>query len=772
VSDKLIDRVLKVLDSARTFDSNVFEAPIAILWPDEERQWEGAISELQQHRPIMRYGTFDLEVRQGHSYWLRCVIAGTLELEGAPAGIPIVYLPGISRSALSALDVASADLAPLGALQYRCQSFNHPNGKDWTIRGLLSNKEIGFGLEVAGDEATTEALAASLSLLIDRPMAQLQSKYIDAAFLNGMLSPDLAGLLLNWLDDPIGTRNSLEDASWAAFASLCRQDFGFNPAAQGEIAGAGLLGQATGPWAQVWQRFCENPADYPGIPERLNQAQPAELIPSKPGAWPGLAASAEDHLRSGLLALSGSAPQQAREEILKLEEVHRVRRGYVWATLGRTPLALALEHLAETAEATSTGPAGSSVEAIKAWYVEEGWRADRSVLAALSEVTSKQDLQAIEAGVNSVYRPWMEQSAKALQEAIGPAANAGAYAATSAPKPIAGDVVVFVDGLRFDVANILMERLDGAGLDTTLDAGLAALPTVTQTAKPALVPIDQAQLTAGLELDARRAPEGPSAQVQVLRALLGIAGIQVLGSNDDGDPAGTAWTETGEIDHRAHDLGARIAYEIDDQVGRIATRIEELLEAGWARVTIVTDHGWLLLPGGLPKNGDLPVAVAEIVKGRCARIKPGVTGLKVPTVPWHWDPDVRIAIAPGISCFKANQEYEHGGVSPQECVVPRISVGRGAGATGGAIITKVKWRGLTLVVEFEGLPVGATVDLRSTAGDASSSIAEMGRVTGGQGKVILLVGNDDLEGERAQLVVTGSDGALLVHRETIVGQNR
>jgi hypothetical protein len=228
----------------------------------------------------------------------------------------------------------------------------------------------------------------------------------------------------------------------------------------------------------------------------------------------------------------------------------------------------------------------------------------------------------------------------------------------------------------------------------------------------------------------------------------------------------------GEIDHRAHDLGIRIAYEIDDQVGRIATRIEELFQAGWAKVTIVTDHGWLLLPGGLPKNSDLPIAVAEIVKGRCARIKPGVTALNVPTVPWHWDADVRIAIAPGISCFKANQEYEHGGVSPQECVVPRISVSRGTGATGGAIITKVKWRGLTLVVEFEGLPVGATIDLRMTAGDARSSIAEMGRVTGGQGKVILLVGDDDLDGQPTQLVVVGADGALLLHRETIVGQNR
>ena len=34
-------------------------------------------------------------------------------------------------------------------------------------------------------------------------------------------------------------------------------------------------------------------------------------------------------------------------------------------------------------------------------------------------------------------------------------------------------------------------------------------------------------------------------------------------------------------------------------------RVESLLAAGWREVRIVTDRGWLLLPGGLPKT-DLP----------------------------------------------------------------------------------------------------------------------------------------------------------------------
>ena len=294
---------------------------------------------------------------------------------------------------------------------------------------------------------------------------------------------------------------------------------------------------------------------------------------------------------------------------------------------------------------------------------------------------------------------------------------------------------------------------------------------MTQTSKPALVPIDQGLLAAGAALDARRAPDGPATGVKVLRGLMADAGVQVLGASEVGEPGGVAWVEAGEIDRRGHELGLRLAHEVDGEVQRIATRIEDLLAAGWKRVTVVTDHGWLLVPGGLPKNEDLPVAVTDTKKGRCARVKPGADPL-VPTVPWHWDCDVRIAVAPGISCFEANQTYEHGGVSPQECVVPRLIVSSGEGHTAGAVVTSMKWRGLTLVVEFSGLPDGATIDLRASAGDAESSIADMARVTGGEGKVILLVGDEDLEGERAHLVLVGVDGSLLLQRETTVGQNR
>jgi hypothetical protein len=246
----------------------------------------------------------------------------------------------------------------------------------------------------------------------------------------------------------------------------------------------------------------------------------------------------------------------------------------------------------------------------------------------------------------------------------------------------------------------------------------------------------------------------------------------VLGPTETGDPSRTAWTETGEIDHHGHDVGLRLVDYLDEEIERITARIRELLDAGWQRVEVVTDHGWVLLPGGLEKV-ELPPATTEVKKGRCARLKDGAS-VDVPTVPWFWDPNVRIALAPGVTCFEANKEYEHGGVSPQECIVPRLTVRAGslAATTGGPEFTKVKWLGLQCRVEFAGVTDKAVVDLRGLPAEPKSSIAEHAKETSAAGKVSLIVPDEEHEGERAYLVLVGPDGQILAQREVVVGRNR
>ena len=76
----------------------------------------------------------------------------------------------------------------------------------------------------------------------------------------------------------------------------------------------------------------------------------------------------------------------------------------------------------------------------------------------------------------------------------------------------------------------------------------------------------------------------------------------------------------GDIDHRGHEQGLRLARELPGLIDAVIERLELLLEAGWRRLRVVTDHGWLLVLGGLAKT-ELPKYLTETRWGRCALLK-------------------------------------------------------------------------------------------------------------------------------------------------------
>jgi len=143
------------------------------------------------------------------------------------------------------------------------------------------------------------------------------------------------------------------------------------------------------------------------------------------------------------------------------------------------------------------------------------------------------------------------------------------------------------------------------------------------------------------------------------------------------------WAEFGQIDAYGHahpdDLPARLRTEVMNA----ADRIMQLLGAGWKKVRVVTDHGWLLMPEGLPKV-ELPAYLAATKWSRCAVVKGHAA---VPSYPWHWNADVRIASPPGIASFRSGERYAHGGVSLQECVVPEIVVEQGVESVRASIVS-------------------------------------------------------------------------------------
>jgi hypothetical protein len=252
---------------------------------------------------------------------------------------------------------------------------------------------------------------------------------------------------------------------------------------------------------------------------------------------------------------------------------------------------------------------------------------------------------------------------------------------------------------------------------------------------------------------------------------MGRIGVEVLDPDQARMAAsgtGGGWTEIGKLDALGHSLDALLVRQIDPEIEAIAERIGALLSAGWSRIHVVTDHGWLLLPGGLPKVELSPHLVAT-KWSRCAAVKGGSTPA-IPTYPWYWNPLLRIASPPGIGAFVANTEYAHGGVSLQECVIPDLIVERGE-ETVVAEITEISWRGMRCRVAVKTNASDVKVDLRLNWKQPASSIVTAAKELGTNGEASFAVTDDSHEGAAASVVAVDKTGRVLDNKPTTVGED-
>jgi hypothetical protein len=136
----LLDMLLASFQRAADYNRNDQVPPAVVLWPDQDRQWQPLLPRLRGILPhLLTLGGYDPATRTGPAIWLRCMLARTLPglTYWAEDATPIIYLPGVSRPQLRAVEDCPAALQPLVALQYRGTFFAHPNGKDWTIAAFL-----------------------------------------------------------------------------------------------------------------------------------------------------------------------------------------------------------------------------------------------------------------------------------------------------------------------------------------------------------------------------------------------------------------------------------------------------------------------------------------------------------------------------------------------------------------------------------------------------------------------------------------------------------
>ena len=777
------EMLVQAIRHATIHNPDVQMAPSCILWPDGDRQWEPVAARLQAELPEMFVlGDYEVEKRTGPAIWLRCVIANKAPKVELPNGsTPILYLPGVSRQDLRAVESCPDHLKPLAELQYSGVIWSQMNAKDWTILAFLKSDQGGLGLDVAQDNDARHAMQLALYRLLDEDIDLLKGKRLDKDYFNTLLTGgDPVRDLLQWLDQGDAFKTGRDENAWIGFVEVCKSQLAFDPENDGNLKGAELLAGHKGPWLPVWERFCEAPKRYPNIPGQIRKCRVSSdslfwhMDNGSYDGWPQWNQDQEKNLCRDLLALDNLPAHESRRKLLGIEKQHGQRRALVWAELGEAPLACAVEHLATLAKVTGNPLTAGTANELAEAYRSSGWQADDAVLRALACVSRQEDFEAIKMVIRAVYLPWAEDAARYLQKVVEQKEYPGNRVALAAPpSKKAGECILFVDGLRFDVARRLAETLRSKGLSVEETSGWSAIPTVTATGKAAVTPV--AHLLAGQEVNADFEPCVASTGQSLkggyhLQKLLVDEGWHLLDKSMDAEPHRPAWCEVGNIDHEGHDRGWKLARHLETMLDEIVDRIEQLLAAGFEMIRVVTDHGWLLMPGGLPK-AELKSCLTENTWGRCAALKPGAS-TDERLFPWFWNPHQEFALADGISCYRAGMEYAHGGLSLQECLTPGLTVcsGHKARSASEVQITDVTWKGLRCKVAVEGGAAGLFLDLRAQPGNPSTSIVMGVRPFKKDGTSSVVVENEDMEGRETTLVVLDCEGRLVAQRSTVIAK--
>lgn len=261
--------------------------------------------------------------------------------------------------------------------------------------------------------------------------------------------------------------------------------------------------------------------------------------------------------------------------------------------------------------------------------------------------------------------------------------------------------LIFVDGLRFDLAHELADRLrsalagesdDGAGereaqsWSVSTSRWRATVPSETEPGMGALLPGSTTALSvdvANRKLRARRSQRYLTAAYR--QELLEAEGFTVT-REWDGDWGGgqTAFLDS-DIDDGGEVGLDRIEEHLSGCVGALAEKVGERLRQGrWKKAFVVTDHGFVLLPPDSGMEALEPPADADAVTRRYAapagkddgpgiRLEPDTPGLG------YLDTSLRVLLQPQQRFSKqglSDRRYFHGGLTPQESLLLFLEIER------------------------------------------------------------------------------------------------
>lgn len=261
------------------------------------------------------------------------------------------------------------------------------------------------------------------------------------------------------------------------------------------------------------------------------------------------------------------------------------------------------------------------------------------------------------------------------------------------PRWKSGERVAYfwIDALRYELAMALESSL-GITHGTKLEVACATLPSVTAVGMASLLPGAASQMEIDVE-DGRPVPKihgkpvtGPKERGEVLAAHVGVnrtalVDLEALanGKLPDGlEGVEVLAVKTTDIDSLGENNPLYFIAMLPGILRKIQIAVNHLADAGFHRAIIASDHGfaWMfstsagnavtkppgdwkmnkeraLLGSGAPDSHSLVMAVAN------AGIRSG---------------HPQIAMPRGMATYTAGVTYFHGGLSPQECILPVLDV--------------------------------------------------------------------------------------------------
>jgi hypothetical protein len=590
-----------------------------------------------------------------------------------------------------------------------------------------------------------QALKVAMGKLLTQNLPSLAGQSIDDRYLNELINPAPDETVLRWLAAPDAIQAE-QGAAWDSLVASTLKRFGVDLAKGSLDVAQRILASKSGEAAYpLWEKYVAHWHSYPDAYEVFRGIAPPDLFQGAE-RYPRENDADEKRLSDELLKAASLEPVAAAQAVLTAEAKHAARRKTLWAQQGRAPLATALADLARIAKAFLEPLAGGNAVEAAQRYAENGWRVDAVALAAMAIAQQAELEKPIYAVLIALYRRWLEKQAEGFQDLV----KKDGYPDWSLPEVADGTVVLFVDGLRLDLARELEAVLHkDNGLTVALEPGFTSIPSVTSSGKVWVSPACKLADGGNGGDFSPKLPKG-AYTAEKLRKAMEPEGVAVVDTENPSLAYGKGWAEfPGDIDSDGHAKGLKLARSIPAHLDDLAKAIRRLLNAGWKQVWVVTDHGWLLLPGGLPK-AELPAKLTETKWGRCAVLKDAAADNDWLVLPWSFDPAVRVALAPGISAFSSGREYDHGGLSLQESVVPFMRVQRNGPVAGQPRLLSVTWNTRKTICSMLATDAaGLTVSLErlgSAIGDADTIDAD------GKGRVVFEE-VDDLIGEQIAVVL-------------------